>query len=361
MPHLDPARALEVSTTALTEAPIWPQLPNRALTEHMEIQYSEGMPRRVIESSKERMFFDTSGDYSEELAVFYDHYLRAMDPDEGTGDCSALAISPEYAAGLHAFLDRLEGGSMRPPFLKVHTTGPVSFALTVVDEAKRALYYNEEFRDMVVKALAMKCRWQIQRFQRFCEQAVICFIDEPILAAFGSSTYVSVSRGEVVAMLKEVVDAIHADGALAGVHCCANTEWSIPIDAGIDILNFDAFGYGETITLYAEHVKRYIDRGGSLAWGIVPTSDSVRGQTAEGLSGRLASLIEGLASATGLPESTIREQTLITGSCGTGSLSEEDAESVFSLTSRVSRRLREEHGLPSADCSAVSLKTPLER
>lgn len=361
MPHLDPVRALEVSTTALTEAPIWPQLPNRALTERMEIQYSEGMPRCVIENAKERMYFDTRGDYSEELAVFYDHYLRAMDPDEGTGDCSALAISQEYAAGLHAFLQRLESGSLRPPFLKVHTTGPVSFALTIVDEAKRALYYNEEFRDMIVKALAMKCRWQIQRFQPFCEQGVICFIDEPILAAFGSSTYVSVAREDVVAMLTEVVDAIHADGALAGVHCCANTEWSIPIDAGIDILNFDAFGYGETIAMYAEHVKRYIGRGGSLAWGVVPTSDAVRGQTEEVLSGRLASLIEGLKSATGLSESTIREQTLITGSCGTGSLGEGDAESVFALTSRVSRRLREEYGLPAAACSSVDLETPLER
>ena len=76
--------------------------------------------------------------------------------------------------------------------MKVQTTGPCSFALTIVDENKRAIYYNEEFRDVVVKALAMKCRWQIQKFKPFAEN-IICFIDEPILSAFGSSTYVRCS------------------------------------------------------------------------------------------------------------------------------------------------------------------------
>src|SRR5690606_34988183 len=108
---------------------------------------------------------------------------------------SALAISPKFAQGLHELLRRL--GGMRP-FVKVQTTGPISFALTTTDESKRAIYYNEEFLDMVVKALAMKCRWQVQLFKPFAER-VICFIDEPILSAFGSSTYVSVTREDVVA------------------------------------------------------------------------------------------------------------------------------------------------------------------
>jgi len=128
----------------------------------------------------------------------------------------------------------LEQSGGTRPYVKVQTTGPISFGLTIVDENKRAIYYNDEFNDVIVKALAMKCRWQIRKFRKFA-QAVICFIDEPILSAFGSSTYVSVTRDDVVAKLGEVVEAVHAEGALAGVHCCGNTEWSILIDAGVDI------------------------------------------------------------------------------------------------------------------------------
>ena len=142
------------------------------------------------------------------------------------------------------------------PFVKVQTTGPCTFALTVVDENKRAIYYNEEFRDMIVKALAMKCRWQVKKFRPYAER-VICFIDEPILSAFGSSTYVSVrARRRGGAYRRAGAGHACRQGGIAGVHCCGNTEWSILIDAGVDIVNFDAFGFGETIPMYADAVQK---------------------------------------------------------------------------------------------------------
>jgi len=106
--------------------------------------------------------------------------------------------------------------------VKVQTVGPCTFTLTNVDQAKRALFYNEGFREMAAKALGMKCRWQIDTFKPYADR-VICFLDEPILSAFGSSTYVSVQREDVVALLREVVEPIRSAGALCGVHCCGNT------------------------------------------------------------------------------------------------------------------------------------------
>ncbi len=342
MPYVDPEQALDIVFKSLPDAPIWPQLPRRSLNEQMEIQYSEGMPRAVIDATRRRLYFDTSGDPSDELAAFYERYVTAMDPDEGDGDCSALALSPEYASGLYALARRLKARNERLPFLKVHTTGPVSFCLTVVDENKRALFYNESFRDMAVKALAMKCRWQIQQFAAHAGR-VICFIDEPILSAFGSSTYVSVTRDDVVAMIAELTDAIHADGGIAGVHCCGNTEWSILVDAGVDIVNFDAFEYGETIAMYPEAVNTLFARGGSLAWGLVPSSVKVRERDAASLAAHFATLADGLV-AVGVDRQTLLTHSLVTSSCGTGSLEPEDAERIFRLAGELSGLLRREYG-----------------
>jgi hypothetical protein len=214
--------------------------------------------------------------------------------------------------------------------------------LTIVDENKRAIYYNEEFRDMIVKALAMKCRWQIKKFQPFAEN-IICFIDEPILSAFGSSTYVSVKREDVVAILNEVIEAVHADNALAGIHCCGNTEWSILIDAGVDIVNFDAFGYGDTIIMYADSVKKHLERGGMLAFGVVPTSAAIREQTVATLEAQLEKVMDGLA-AKGIDKQLITSQAIITPSCGTGSLDPTDAEKVFELTEQLSARMKQKYG-----------------
>lgn len=343
MPHTDAAKAVDIVLDSIPDAPIWPQLPRTGLSENMEVQYSEGMPRVVIDRFKERMHFDTTGDYSEDLAAFYEQYIAAMDLDTGSGDCSALAISPKFAQGLYELKKRLN--DVRP-FIKVQTTGPISFALTTTDEAKRAIYYNEEFLDMVVKALAMKCRWQIQQFKLFAER-VICFIDEPILSAFGSSTYVSVTRDDVVARLAEVVEAVHMDGGLAGVHCCGNTEWSILVDAGADIVNFDAFGYGETILMYPEAIKTLFARGGALAWGLVPTSTAIRGQTADSLVALYESLADRLA-AKGLDKAEIARRAIVTPSCGTGSLEIADAERVFALTRDLSAALKKKYGFLGA-------------
>jgi len=338
MPFEKPEYAVEVSLNRLVDAPIWPQLPKLGLNEQMEIQYSEGIPCAVIDYEKGRMYFDTAIDYSEVFAEFYENYMAAMDPDEGNGDCSSMAISEDFSKGLYALERALKQKSGKLPFVKVQTTGPCSFALTLVDEGKRAIYYNDEFRDVIVKALAMKCRWQIQKFKPYAEN-IICFIDEPILSSFGSSTYVSVKREDVVAMVNELVEAIHADGALAGVHCCGNTEWSILIDAGVDIVNFDAFAYGETVAMYAESVKAHLERGGMLAWGVVPTSKVIMEQTVESLEAQLEKVMDNLA-ATGISKALITEQAIVTPSCGTGSLEIGEAEKVFELLSALSKRMK---------------------
>jgi len=340
MPFDNIEYSIDLSLSTL-DAPIWPQLSHFGLNEQMEIQYSEGMPRIVIDKEKRRMYFNTAGDYSEELAAFYESYLAAMDPNDGNGDCSALAISSDFSKGIYALEKRLKFMNKKLPWLKVQTTGPFSFALTIVDENKRAIYYNDEFRDVVVKALAMKCRWQIQKFQPFAEH-MICFIDEPILSAFGSSTYVSVTREDVVTLLNEVVEAVHTDNALVGVHCCGNTEWSMLIDAGVDIVNFDAFAYGDTIAMYSDHVKKHLEAGKILAWGAVPTSVAIREQTVDSLEIHFEKVMDNLASR-GIDKQLIVEQAIITPSCGTGSMTVDDAKKVFEVTDALSKRMKKKY------------------
>jgi hypothetical protein len=172
---------------------------------------------------------------------------------------------------------------------------------------------------------------------------VICFVDEPVLSAYGSSTYVAVSREDVVALVGEMIEAIHADNGIAGVHCCGNTEWSIPIDAGADIVNFDAYGFGETIALYPAAVKAHLERGGMLAWGVVPTSVAIREHNVTSLAEHLEKMMEHLASK-GIDKELIVEQALITPSCGAGTMESEDALKVFEVTGALSEAMREKYG-----------------
>ncbi|MCL2882883.1 MAG: hypothetical protein FWF30_00200 [Coriobacteriia bacterium] len=342
MPFADPAKAVQVSLERL-DIPIWPQCSSQGLLEQMEIQYSEGLPCAVIDAQKGRMFFQTDEDYSEAFATFYEAYLTAMDPDDGDGDCSSMAISEKYSKGIYELERQLQAKGTKLPYVKVQTTGPCSISLTLTDENKRAIYYQEDFRDVITKAMAMKSRWQIQKFQPYCDK-VVCFIDEPILSAFGSSTYVSVQRDDVVNMLVECIDAVHQDDAIAGIHCCGNTEWSILVDAGVDIVNFDAFDFGETVAMYPEHMKRHLERGGMLAWGVVPTNPIIREQTVDSLEDQLEYVMDHLAKTCGIDKDLIVNQAILSPACGTGSIPEDDAEKVFKLLQELTMRMKSKYG-----------------
>jgi hypothetical protein len=330
-PHKEPEAACQMILRYIPEIPIWPQLPNASFREQMEIQYCEGMPCVVVDEAKERIYFETGGDPTPDLEKFYENVLAE--------NLDYFRISPDYSRGIYQMeraLSATDCSSMR--YFKGHVTGPLTFGLSKTDEQKRSIFYNEIFRDVVVKGIAMKARWLLNRFKPLgCPQ--ICFIDEPIFAAFGSSTYVSVQRSDVVSCLAEVVEAIHKEGALAGTHCCGNTEWTILIDAGVDIISFDAFEYGETIGYYADSMKVFLEKGGILAWGIVPTSEKIKEQSPELLVKKLEGLVATLASR-GIDKNLLWEQCLPTPSCGTGSLSVELAEEIFLKLSGVSRLLR---------------------
>ena len=341
MPFEDPKEAVDIAFTYFPDVPFWPQLPKLGITEQMTPQYSESLPCIRFNYEKKSIYFDTSADSSQECAEFYEHYLAAMDPEDPGADCSAFAISPEYSKGIYAFEKKLQSLTERLKYVKVHTVGPCSFSLTVADENKRFIYYNETFRDIVAKAVAMKCRWQIKKFSQFAEK-VICFLDEPVLSAYGSSVYISVSRTDVVGLLAEAVQAIHDADAIAGIHCCGNTEWSMLADAGTDIISFDAYEFGHTISLYPETIAPFLQRGGMLAWGIVPTSTKIRTETVESLEIKLETAMDNLASK-GIEKELICEQAIITPSCGTGAMHPDDAYKVFEITAQLSKAMKQKY------------------
>jgi hypothetical protein len=330
-PHQDVKAACDLILKTTPEIPFWPQLPNLDYRELMDFQYCEGIPRVVLDADEKTMHIDTSGDFSEEFASFYENYLAE--------NLDYFKISPEFSRGLYLMEEMLlKADRSNMKYFKTQITGPVTFGLSVKDENKKDIYYNEVFRDVVVKGITMKARWMLDRFKALgCNQ--ICFVDEPVLSTIGSSTYIGVQRNEMIACMSEVIDALHKDGALIGTHCCGNTDWTILIDAGVDIINFDAYEYGETIALYPDQVKGFLEKGGVLSFGIIPTSDKILSETPESLVKKLNQGMDHLASK-GISRSLIFDRCLLTPSCGTGSLAVDVSEKVMNDLAEVSRIMR---------------------
>ncbi len=324
MPHEDVHLALDRILEACPEAPCWPQLPALGFQENMMTQFSEGVPCIRVDLEKNKLFFTRPEACPEELAQFYEEYLKA----EETGDLSPFALSESYAIGLYAFLGKLSRpGRPSLRLVKGQITGPLTFGLSILDEEGLPALFDETLEDVVRKAILMKSLWQIECLAPLGEKQIL-FVDEPILAAFGSSAYINLTREQAVAVLQENFSAVKARGALVGSHCCGNTDWSLMVEAGVDIINFDAYVYMDTIGLYAESLAAFLDRGGYLAWGIVPSQSLEVRPRPEELLESLRRGIDAL-SEKGVSREKLLANLLLTTSCGLGTLTEAESESAL--------------------------------
>ena len=328
LPHKDIDSALDLIFKSVPQAPFWPQLPKRDMREGMVAQFSENLPGLKI--TKEGLSFNPK-DKEKELELFYERII-AQDTDY-------FRISSDFASGLEKFYQRLERSDLKNiEFIKLQVTGPFTFAASIKDENGAALLHDPVFMQAIIKGLSMKALWQIKLFRKFGKK-IILFFDEPSLGCFGSA-YTPINREDVVKGLTEITEGIKSKDLLVGLHCCGNTDWSIFTDTtSIDIINFDAFGFLDKLSLYADNLKGFLQRGGILCWGIVPTQDFSGKETAALLVKKIKEGIEVL-SRKGLEKELILRNLIISPSCGLGTLDSQKAEQIFGLLQETSALIK---------------------
>jgi methionine synthase II (cobalamin-independent) len=328
MPHTDAKKACALIARFLKDIPAWPQLPRRSFLENMYVQYGEGFPGIIVENNS--VHVDTSMDFTKALEMLYQAYLE--------NDFSRFPVGKDYAAGLYAFLDQ---PGLRPKAVKGHVTGPLSWGLTVPDEHRKAILYHEILGDAVPKLLKLKAAWQENELKKISKNT-ITFVDEPMMASYGSVVASGpFSKPEKIAeMIDDVFGGI---GGLKGIHCCGNTDWSVILKTKLDILNFDAYNYARSISLYPGEIKKFLGRGGAIAWGIVPNgAEPVGKESVASLKDRLE---EAIAPFTrhGIPFKDIVRQSLLTPSCSLAGLTEDGAEQALKLLAELSEEMRKKY------------------
>jgi len=337
LPFAEHQEALEFVLEYTPEIPLWTQLPLYE-TEGMVAQFMPGMPGLC--SLEGSVYIDTGGDdFEHDLIRFYEEYMAVVEENSDLSD-SRFVLGEDTVRGFFIFIESVKRLSAPPVAVKGQITGPFTFCTGISDQNKKAIIYDEQIKDAAVKLLALKARWQARELSQFgCP--VIIFIDEPGLAGFGSSEFITISQDEIAQNLEEVIAGVHAEGAMAGVHVCANTDWSLILDSAADIVSFDAYSYFDRFMLYSAKIKKFLDAGKIIAWGMVPTlkADELENETTESLVSQWREKA-GEIQKLGIESDRLVSQSLITPSCGAGSLSPEQAIKVLKLTQGISEQIR---------------------
>ncbi len=326
MPHTDVDRALD---TALSlDIPFWPQLPHVSYNEDMYVQASENFPGIVRDMEKRTLRFS--------MPKFLDEFEAAMTHFD---DPAYFDISPAYSVVYHKFLD-LDLAAR--PAIRGQIEGPISFGFNVLDQDKRPILFDDTVRPFLLEFLAKRVNTQLNRLKRLNPNAFM-FVDEPGLQFLFSSM---AGYGDIAARadMEEFFSRIERP---RGVHLCGNPDWDFLLRLDLDVLSLDVYTNGEVFVQYAPAIRKFLERGGIIVWGIVPTNfEPFWKEGAEQLAKRIVGLWAELERK-GLDLEFLLSRSLLSPAtcCLVNPDKEKTVEKAFGAVRELSATLREKYGL----------------
>ena len=338
IPHESEKEACDIIFPNFHEIPFWPQLVKKSFLEDMMIQFTERMPGIEVDVKAKKAFINKERNIKSEIEELNKRY--------DSGDLEYFSFSEDYAAGFYEYLHRLKNcDDITLDYLKGQITGPVSFLFTVCGRDGIPLFFDKELREAAVKTLSMKARWQARKLKNLFKDVII-FIDEPSLVFFKHSASGSRIRKEDISLyINRVVEAIHEENCYAGLHCCGDADWNLILSTDIDILNIDAYNYGDSFVGAHEGILKFLERDGVIAWGMIPTASDVLKDNIEKLVSKLENHIDFL-SGKNIDKRKIIDSSLITPSCGCGALTTEETESVIKRSLKFKELVKEKIAIP---------------
>lgn len=309
LPFDDPRVACDVELRLHPELPAAPQLPRVSVCESMVAQIASGM-RGV------KVCHDGSIEVDRR---------RLAPAQEGDGLCF------ESWCGTLTFLDTI--AKRRGP-AKVQLTGPLTLGLALMDSGVRAArafsIASATVRAQVTDLLAlMRVR---------CPEVLpVVVLDEPSLVGTTGDDFPLPPEETIDILSGGLASATSAGAAVAGIHACGPVDWSLALHAGPDLISVPA---SPEVAVDSPSISVFLDRGGWIAWGVVPTDRPLSGRDTPYWR-RLHETWAALA-ASGCDPVRLRTQALVTPACGLATHDVGQVPAIMGLVRRVAERVQDQ-------------------
>jgi hypothetical protein len=325
MPHKDPDIALDLALTM--DIPFWPQLPHVSYTEDMYVQAAEHFPGILLDMKNRTLGFSM-----EKFIIEFEETMAHFDEPE------YFDISKEYSVVYHRFL---EMDLSDRPAIRGQLEGPISFGLNVLDQDKKPILFNDTIRPFMFEFMSRRINVQLERLKQMNSNAFM-FVDEPGLQFLFSA----LSGYDSTKAKNEMEQFFAMTQRPRGVHLCGNPDWDFLLGLDLDILSLDIYQNGEVFSLYSESIKRFLDRGGVIAWGIVPTNfEPFEAENINTLVEKLTNSWDFLAHK-GIDRQFLFSRSLISPAtcCLINPDGEKTVEKAFRVVKELSHRLQDRYG-----------------
>ena len=316
LPMTSASAAVESVARHSAEIPFWPQLPQRSDSESA-IAQGLGCLADLVEPRSEGYGYRVK-------AGQIDLVLERLRGSSGI-------LREENAAGFAVFERALTSGRFRSATaVKGQIEGPITLSAFLFHRDKPFLSDSALFAAIAFH-VSQTISWQIEKLQA-AGLPVLLFVDEPALCLEGLPNLVA--EEERLNALASTLERVRMHGAYAGLHCCAARPFERMFRVKPDIFSFDADA-GLDLFFADWHALDFVQQGGMVAYGLVPTRSGLDAADAASIFIRWLKT----ASAAGDPRK-FAQLAMITATCGLGLLEESTIEESFRVAQSISKLVK---------------------
>jgi hypothetical protein len=311
LPHRDPDAAAAFGIAEFDIATI-PTLPGRSVAESVLGQAACGLPGLMVTADG----------------------LLAVDDRNAPGSelATGTLIDAEAFAGFRAFLDlagkiRFDGSPVKWQFV-----GPVTLGVAL-ERAGLDRSAAFELAGVCVRAALRELSDAITVVLPNSPQMVI--IDEPWLAELMSPGF-PIPPDEAIDRMSGAMASLPST-TVAGIHCCGPCDVAPLLASGPAVISIPV---SPALVDWAGYLTRFLDDGGIVAWGVVPTDGPVLTRVERpwrDLSDLWCALVQ-----RGCDPVQLRRRSLVSPQCGLAMHSVSVARQIARLTAEVGKRVKDQ-------------------
>lgn len=327
MPHDSVDEALDLSLSL--DIPFWPQLPKLSFYEDMYVQAMANFPGIVIDAEKQTIYVDAET-FMADLPVYLENETSPH----------LFQLSPEVSFVYRRFLS-LDLSLFKA--IRGQMMSPVSLGLKITDEHGRPIIYDDGMRSVLFSFIQKKVNIQYAELAAKNRNAFV-WVDDPGL----QFVFSAMCGYDAVRAKSDLTEFFNGIDGPRGLHLCGNPDWDFLFSLPLEIVSFNAYACGDMVATY-DRVRRFIDEGNIISWGIVPTlADEFVAEDAAGIAARLSAMWRRLEER-GVPREVIVQNGLLApATCNLMNVDKTATiDAAFGMLREVSELLRGEGaGLP---------------
>lgn len=232
---------------------------------------------------------------------------------------------------------------IKPAETVVNLLGPFSMSQILFHKSGVQILADRIYRKFIIQSIVARALWLISEVKAVSPKTKpIIILEEPLLYRLGDvkRNNEEITKDVIVNLFAKVIQKIKEYHGLVGIQCFEKCDWQIPIEAGVDIISFDAYNNPNNLTIIAEKINDFLVGGGRINWAIVPvmTEALVKSLTIDQVYSRFVNTVENLVVA-GVSERLVYNRAMVSINGNIDKLPLIFAEKALMLALQLSKRI----------------------